>query len=124
MEDEIEISGRGDESPEPDFAKPQEILDGMKKEGISGAIIRKDGILIHSTFAITDSGAGMLANVANIPDALLQRAGDEAKETEIAFGNLIIMIIPVHDYLFVGAMKSREEKPIVRKFASQAKAIL
>jgi hypothetical protein len=122
--DEIEINEPEDVSPAPDIARPQKILEDMKKEGISGAVIRKDGILIHSTFAITDTGASILSNVANIPDALLKRIKDEAKETEIAFGNLIMLIIPVHDYYFVGAMKSRDQKTTVRKYAKQAKSVL
>ena len=52
--DAIEINEPVDTTPAPDITRPQEILEDMKKEGISGAIIRKDGILIHSTFAITD----------------------------------------------------------------------
>jgi hypothetical protein len=122
--DEIEINEPKDTAPAPDITRPQEILEDMKKEGINGAIIRKDGILIHSTFAITDTGANILSNIANIPDALLKRINDEAKETEIAFGNLIMLIIPIHDYHFVGAMKSREQKASVRKYAERAKSAL
>lgn len=122
--DEIELSEPEDATPAPDITRPQEILDDMKKEGINGAIIRKDGILIYSTFAITDTGALMLSNVANIPDALLQRIEDQAKETEIAYGALIMLIIPVHDYYYVGAIKSREQKAAVRKFAERAKSVL
>jgi hypothetical protein len=62
--------------------------------------------------------------VANIPDALMKRIGDEPKETEIAFGNLIMFIIPIHEFYFVGAMKSREQKATVRKYAQKAKSVL
>jgi hypothetical protein len=100
------------------------VLEEMKTQGISGAIVRKDGIQLHSTFAITESGAKMLAAVSNIASTLIKRSGDTAKETEIAFPNLILIIIPIGDYLFAGAIKNREHKPIVRKFAIRAKGLL
>lgn len=100
------------------------VLDEMKAQGISGAILRKDGILIHSTFAVTDTGAGLLASVANTADALVQKSKDKAQETEIAFGNLILIILPLNDFLFCGAIKSREEKPALRQFAEKAKKLL
>jgi len=92
-------------------------LEEMKAAGISGALVRKDGILIHSTFAINETGAGLLASVQNVSDALLKGEKDEANETEIAFGNLILVIVPVDDFLFCGAIKERDQKTIVRKYA-------
>jgi hypothetical protein len=99
-------------------------LEEMKSAGINGAVVRKDGILIHSTFAINETGAGLLAKVQNVSDALLNIAKDKANETEIAFGNLILVIIPMNDFLFCGAIKDREQKSIVRKYAQLAKGSL
>jgi len=100
------------------------LLDEMSSQGITGAIIRKDGIIVHSTFSVSDSAASMLATVNNASDAILKRINDTPQETEIAFGNLIILVIPVKDYLFCGAMKSREQKQAVRQFAEKAKKLL
>ena len=102
----------------------QDVLEEMKGQGISGAIVRKDGILLHSTFALTERGGQMMATVSNIADTLIKRSGDSAKETEIAFPNLILIMIPIKDYLFAGAIKNREHKPIVRKYALKAKSLL
>ena len=102
----------------------QLVLDEMKSAGINGAIVRKDGLLIHSTFAINDTGAGLLASVQNVSDAILNIAKDKASETEIAFGTLILVIVPINDYLFCGAIKDREQKSIVRKYAQMVKGSL
>ena len=101
-----------------------ELLDEMNSKGITGAIVRKDGIIVHSTFSVSDSAASMLATVSNTSDAILKRIKDKPQETEIAFGNLIILVIPIKEYLFCGAMKSREQKQPVRQFAERAKKLL
>ena len=100
------------------------MLDEMNRNGITGALIRKDGIIVNSTFSVSDNAAGLLASVSNTSDALLTRIKDKTQETEIAFGNLIILIIPIKEYLFCGAMKSREQKQVVRQFAEKAKKLL
>lgn len=100
------------------------LLEELKAQGISSAVIRKDGVIVHSSFAITDAGAGMLASATNIADALITRVKDKPKEVEIAFDNLILVIIPINDFLFCGAIKNREHKPVIRKYADKAKVLL
>ena len=100
------------------------ILEDMKSQGVNGAIVRSDGVLVHSTIAIPDSGAQMLASLANTSDALMKRINDRQREVELTFDNLILVIIPIKDHLFAGAVKSREQKKIVRDFAAKAKEAL
>ena len=103
---------------------PAALLEEMKAQGITGAIIRTDGIIIHSTIGITDAGAGLLSSVANVTDALMKRANDVPKEMEITFPNLIYVIIPLDTHLFCGAVKSRDQKKTVREFADKARSVL
>jgi len=114
-------------NPKPETATepgPAGLLEEMKAEGITGAIVRMDGIVVHSTFAITDTAAGQLASVSNLADALIKRVGDSPSETEIAFDNLILLIIPIKEYLFCGAIKSRDQKQAVRQYAIKARELL
>jgi hypothetical protein len=103
---------------------PAALLEEMKAQGITGAIVRNDGIIIHSTMAITDAGAGFLSSTANVAQAMMKRAGDTPREIEVAFGNMILVLIPVGSHVFCGAVKSRDQKKNVREFAERAKAIL
>jgi len=105
-------------------AGPVAVLEEMKAQGIAGAIVRADGVLIHSTMAMTDAGAGFLASVANTADALMKRALDSPRETEITFGELILVLMPIGNYIFCGAVKSRDQKKAVREFADKARKML
>ncbi len=100
------------------------VLEDMKSQGVNGAIVRSDGVLVHSTIAITDSGAQMLASLTNTSDALMRRINDRQREVELTFDNLILVIIPIKDHLFAGAVKSRDQKKTIRDFAAKAKELL
>lgn len=100
------------------------LLDEMKTQGIDGAVVRNDGFLVHSTLAITDAGAGFLSSVANVADAMMKRSSDAPREVEVSFGTLILVLIPVSNHIFCGAVKSRDQKKAVREFAERAKALL
>jgi outer membrane biosynthesis protein TonB len=103
---------------------PSAVLEEMKAAGITGAIVRADGILVHSTMPLSDSGAGLVASVSNVTDALMKKADDAPKEIEVSFQNQILVIIPIEGYLFVGMVKDREQKKAVRDFAAKARAAL
>lgn len=103
---------------------PAALLEEMKAQGITGAIVRNDGFLIHSTIAMTDTGANFLSLVANVAQAMMKRASDAPKEIEVSFGTLIIVLIPVNNHVFCGAVKSRDQKKTVREFAEKAKSLL
>jgi hypothetical protein len=112
-------------SAKPETADgPAALLEEMKAQGIDGAIVRNDGFLIHSTLAITDAGAGFLSSVANVADAMMKRSADAPREIEVSFGTLILVLIPVGNHIFCGAVKSRDQKKAVREFAERAKVLL
>ncbi len=100
------------------------LLNEMKDKGIGGALIRVDGVIVHSTIALNDVTPGLLASVANTSDAMVRRMEDTQKEVEISFGGLILVIIPVKNHLFCGMVKDREEKKIVIEYAQKAKQYL
>ncbi|HID72852.1 TPA: hypothetical protein EYP38_02820 [Candidatus Micrarchaeota archaeon] len=100
------------------------VLDEMRQSGINGAVVRKDGVKVHSTIALNDVGAKMLASVANVSDALMKKSGDKQKSIDIVFGELIYVLIPVGNHLFIGTIKDRENKKTVLEFAKKAEKFL
>ncbi len=102
----------------------EELLNEMKGAGIGGAVVRADGVLVASTIALKDVDAGLVATVANVSDALLKRAGDEPQETEISFGGLLLVMVPVKNHIFCGLIQNREQKKTVLEYAQKARALL
>ena len=100
------------------------ILNEMKGKGIGGAIVRIDGVPVHSTIALTDLSSGLISSVANISDAIMKRMDDNQKEIEISFDGIIMVMIPLKNHIFCGDDKDREEKKIVAEYAQKAKAYL
>jgi len=111
--------------PKPSVEEgPAAVLEEMKAAGITGALVRADGVLVHSTMPLSDSGAGLLASVSNVSDALMKRVNDTPKELEITFQSQILVIIPIDGYLFCGIVKDREKKKTIRDYAAKAKAAI
>ncbi len=104
--------------------EPTSILEGMKEQGVAGAIVRADGIIVHATMPLTDAAAGMLASASNITAALMKRADDVPREIEITFGSTILVLIPVGAYVFCGSVKDREQKKVIREYADKARKAL
>jgi hypothetical protein len=100
----------------------EEILNQMKQNGITGAVIRKDGVVMNSTVAL--SAPAIISSLANISDAILQKEHEHQKELEIAFNNLILVVVPVKNCYFCGMVKERAQKKLVRDYAEQASAVL
>ncbi|MFH1393936.1 MAG: hypothetical protein ABII71_00525 [Candidatus Micrarchaeota archaeon] len=100
------------------------LLDEMRKEGINGAVVRKDGLKLHSTIALNDVGANMLATVCNVSDAMMKKAGDAQKNLDITFGKTIYVLVPIKDYIFIGSIEDREHKKTVQEFAAKAEKLL
>ncbi len=109
-----------EETTEQESPEMEKILSEMRDVGINGAIVRKDGVLMHSTIALNDMGASMLASVCNVSDALVKRVNDEQKDMEIVFGDQILVLVPLGNYIFVGSIKDRENKTTVLEFAKKA----
>jgi len=100
------------------------VLEKMREAGINGAVIRNDGVTIHSNIAMNDVSSNMLASVSNVSDALAKKAGDKQKNLEIVFGDLIYVVVPVGNYIFCGAIKDREQKTTVLEFAKKSEKYL
>ncbi len=104
--------------------EPGAVLDDMKIHLVNGAIVRADGVIVHSTMPLTDAAAGMMASAANITDALMKRSNDVPREIEITFGSNILVMIPIGAYIFCGSVKDREQKKIIREYAEKARKAL
>jgi len=100
------------------------ILNQMKEQGVGGAVVRNDGVPVHSTIALNDVSAGLLSSVSNISDALMKKSGDQQKEVEIAFDSLILVVVPLENHIFCGVIKSRDEKKTVLEYAEKARPFL
>ncbi len=105
-------------------AELENILNEMKTKGIGGAIVRIDGVPVHSTIALTDLSSGLISSVANVSDAILKRMDDRQNEIEISFDGMIMVMIPLKNHIFCGIVKDREEKKIVLEYAQKAKQYL
>ncbi len=99
-------------------------MNEMKGKGIGGAVVGTDGVVVHSTIAMNDPTSGLIASVSNISDALMRKMGDQHKEIEISFGGLIVVLVPIKNYVFCGMVKDREEKKTVLEYAQKARAYL
>lgn len=107
--------------------KPSELeslLNEMKEQGFSGAVVRKDGVPIYSTLALNDVSANLMASVANVSDALLKRVDDAPENMELVFKNLIVVIVPVKNSLFCAVVNDRKHKSTVLDFAKKAEKYL
>ena len=100
-------------------ANIQNILNEMKNGGINSAFLRQDGVVIHSTITLEEAGGNAIANVANVSDAIMKKAGDKQKEVEISVDGLYLIIIPIETYFLCGMIKDREQKKTLRSYAEK-----
>ncbi len=100
------------------------ILNEMKARGIGGAIVRVDGVPVHSTIALSDLSSGLISSVSNISDAIMKKMDDSQKEIEISFDGLIMVMVPMKNHIFCAMIKDREEKKTVQEFAQRARQYL
>lgn len=105
-------------------AELETLLNEMKEKGIGGAIVQVDGVVIQSTIAINDVSSGLLSSVANVSDAMMKKMNDTQKEIEVSFGGLILVMVPLKNYIFCGMVKDREQNKIVIEYAQKAKGLL
>jgi len=98
----------------------EEILNEMKAEGIGGALVRKDGVVIYSTVALPDVAPGLIARCSNISDALMSKIQDTQKENEITFSNGTIVAVPMKKFIFYGVAKTKDEKRKILEYSKKA----
>ncbi|MBU0532566.1 hypothetical protein KKB44_03670 [Candidatus Micrarchaeota archaeon] len=100
------------------------ILNEMKEKGIGAAVVQVDGTIVHSTIALNNLSAGLLASICNISDAIMKKMNDKQKEVEVSFGGLILVMVPMNNHIFCGMIKNRESKKEVLEYAEKAKALI
>lgn len=100
----------------------QRVLDAMKKKGIVGVVVRKDGIMAGTTLAITSPE--LMASLANSSDLLMKKEQDKQTEIQISFNDLTFLIIPVKGYYYCASIKDKTEKKLVRAYAKKAAELL
>lgn len=113
-----------EEIAEKKGGKIEELLNEMKAEGIGGALIRKDGVIIYSTVALADVAPGLIARCSNIADAIMGKMKNMEKEAEISFTDGTIVVVPMKNLLFYGVAKSKEEKRRVLEYSQKAMKIV
>ncbi len=96
----------------------------MKDRGIGGALVRVDGVPVHSTMALNELSTGLMASVANVSDALMKKTDDRQRQLELAFENSVLVMVPLGNYIFCGMVKTKEEKALVVEYAEKVRPLL
>jgi hypothetical protein len=102
----------------------ESMLNASKSKGIETSLIRKDGILIHSTVTLDETLPNIVSSIANITDELMKQSKDNQKEIEVTIDNVYFVIIPVKEYLLCSPVTDRELKKELRALAEQVKGII
>lgn len=99
----------------------ENLLNDLKGKGVETALIRKDGILIHSTITLDETAPTIISSLANITDELMKQNSDSQKEIEITMDNIYFVVIPVKEFLLCSPVTDRELKKDLRALAEQLK---
>ncbi len=102
----------------------EKILIDLKEEGIVGAVIRNDGLLLSSTLSLSKSGASAVSSFSNVCDALLKTLSNTSREIEVSVGGMYFVIVPVGNYLMCGMLKDREQKKLLRAVSEKLKTVI
>lgn len=97
----------------------EDIFNEMKTKNIEAVLVRRDGYLIQSTFAVDEMLPSLLASAGNTSDAIMREIKDSGKECEIAFDDQFLVIIALGNYLLCGLVKDREQKKDIRSYAEK-----
>ncbi len=100
------------------------LLNDMKGRGIGGALVRVDGVPVHSTLALNEVSPGLIASVCNVSDALMKKMEDRQKQIELAFESAVLVMVPVGSHVFCGMVRTKEEKRLVLEYAEKARRLL
>ncbi len=99
--------------------KIEELLDEMKNEGIVGALLRRDGVVVYSTVALSDVAPSLMARCFNISEAIMERMKNTQKEVEITLENTTIVLVPIKNFIFCGIAKSKDEKRRIIEYSKK-----
>lgn len=97
------------------------LLNAMKDKGVGGALLRVDGVPVHSTLALSELSTGLIASMANVSDAIMKKMDERQKQMELAFENSVLVIVPMGNYVFCGMVRTKEEKRLVLEYAEKAR---
>jgi hypothetical protein len=100
------------------------ILSELKAKNVECALIRKDGLLVHTTITLEEGTPNLIASLSNIAEELMREVSDRDKEMEITFDGIFMVLLPVKTYLLCGIVKQRESKQDLRAAAEKLKAAL
>ena len=81
----------------------ENVLNELKDKEIRSALIRQDGLIISSNFALEEAGANVVSTIVNTSDALLKQFKDKQKEMEIVLGStsfLSFILAPLYSVLY------------------------
>jgi len=96
------------------------LLEEMKGQGMGAAVIRMDGVVVHSTLALNDVSASLISSITNITKAMMEKMDDQQAELEITFDTALYLIVPGKENVFLAMLKSREEKKKALEYAKRA----
>ncbi|HIH22774.1 TPA: roadblock/LC7 domain-containing protein [Candidatus Micrarchaeota archaeon] len=99
------------------------LMQELKGTGIESLLVRRDGILIHSTVTLDEHVPSVASSLANVSDAMVKSFNDEQKEIELMFDGIYFVILPLGNYLLCGIVKDRETKKEMRSCAENLKAL-
>jgi hypothetical protein len=105
-------------------AEIEALLNDMKAKGVGGALVRVDGVPVHSTIALNELTPGLMASVCNVSDALMKKMDDRQRQLELAFENSVLVMVPVGSHIFCGMVKTKDEKRLVVEYAEKARQLL
>jgi hypothetical protein len=104
--------------------KIEQTMAEMKSGGMSSALLRADGIIIHSTFSLEEAGANTIANALNVNDAIMKQLLDKQKEVEITIDGLYFLAVPMKSFILCSVLKDRELKQKVREYSEKIRQYL
>lgn len=102
----------------------EKVLLDLKEEGILGAVVRNDGLLLSSTLSLSKSGATAVSSFSNVCDALLKTLANTSHEIEVSVGGAYLVIVPTGNYLMCGILKDRDQKKLLRTASEKIKAVI
>ncbi|MBU0586814.1 hypothetical protein KJ780_04835 [Candidatus Micrarchaeota archaeon] len=97
------------------------LVEEMKGKGIETALLKSDGGLVYSNFAMDDPAPFISRYLANNAHFLMDELGDDTKEIELSLENRILMIVPLNGYLLLALVKNKEEKKVFRDYIETIK---
>lgn len=98
-------------------------IDEMKGKGIETALVKREGGVVYSTFAMEDPAPFISQYLMNNAHFLMAELGDEAEEVEISQEGKMLIVVPLKQYILLAIVKSNEDKKSFREYAKSIKSL-